>query len=272
MIILPLGFTNADNPLIGWHNVVEIDNITADQESSSAPVTQLANPATYNPWSGNTAAAQSVTVSLDEAQSIDYVGIARHNLGSAGISYFIEYSDDGSAWTQAGAATPDDDGQIMHVFEAVSAQYWRVRMSAGTLPPSMAVLYFGLVLQVTRRIYVGHTPLTMGRSTTIESGRSEDGNYLGRVVRRRLFETTIQIDNLDPAWYRSNFDPFAEAAEDTPFFFAWRPNSYPDEVGFVWAMRDIKPENQRSNGMMQVSFPVQGIVGTIEAPITPASS
>lgn len=274
MIILPSGFDLPNNPLIGWRNIVTVSNVTATQQMSTAPVTQLANPATYNPWSGTTAAEQVVQVSLEAAEAIDYVGIAVHNLGSAGITYHVEYSDDNAAWNPADSGVaPLSDGVILHVFDQVSAQFWRIRFEAGMDPPSIAVLYMGRILQIPRRIYVGHTPINMGRETDIRTGRSESGQFLGRVVKRRLYATSISVDNLEPDWYRANFDEFADAASgDTPFFFGWRPTTYWNEVGYAWAMRDIIPENQRSNGMMSVSFPIQGLVGNTEATSTPSSS
>lgn len=266
MIILPSGFENGDNPLIGFANIVTRSNISADQESAGAPVTQIANPSTYNPWSGTSPVAQNVTVTLSAAAAVDYVGIARHNLGTAAVSYRVQYSSNGSDWLNAtDEVLPDDDGIILHVFDSISAQYWRLALGAGDAAPSMAVLYLGQIMQVTRRIYVGHTPLPMGRATDTLSGRSEDGNFLGRVVRKRMFETTIDLNHLDPVWYRENFDAFALAAETAPFFFGWRPTTYPDEVGYVWAMKNIQPANELPNGMMRVSFPVQGIVGEVVA-------
>jgi hypothetical protein len=265
MITLPDDFLLPNNPLIGWHNVVTASSLTADQESATAPVTQLANPATYNPWSGTTAVEQSVTVSLAAATTIDYVGIAQHNLGTAGITYFLEYSSNSVDWTEAANGTPVDDGVIIHVIDPISAQFWRVRFSAGTESPAAAVLYLGEILQITRRVYVGHTPITLGRKTGTRPGRSENGQYLGRVVARRLYACEVSIDNLDPDWYREYFDPFALNAEDFPFFWAWRPETYPDEVAYAWTTSDITPDNQRPNGMMRVSFPIEGITGTLSA-------
>lgn len=265
MIILPAGFELPNNPLIGYDNLVTAAGLSADQESSSAPVTQLANPATYNPWSGTSAVAQSVVVALEASAPVDYVGIAQHNLGTAGIVYHIEYSADGSSWTEVDSDLPADDGVIIHVFDSVTSGFWRLRFEAGSEPPSMAVLYVGSILQVPRRVYVGHTPITLGRSTDIRSGRSESGQFLGRVVKRRLFECSVQFENLEPDWYRSNFDPFALDAEENPFFWAWRPTSYPYEVAYAWAMRNIVPDNQRPNGMMRVSFPIQALTGTLAA-------
>jgi hypothetical protein len=261
MIVIPSGLELPNNPLIGYHNLVTVSNISSDEAASQQPVTQLANPSTYNPWAGQTTSQQAVTLSLNAAASVDYFGIARHNFGSAAISYTIQYSDDSAAWLNADAETvPDDDGVILHHFISASHQYWRLLMEAGTEPPSIAALYIGQILQLPRRIYVGHTPADYGRKLTLSTGRSESGQFLGRVVRKRVYKTSIDIQNLDPAWYRTNFEPFVEVAEENPFFWGWRPQDYDEEAAFVWSTSDIVPVNQRSNGMMEVKFPVEGLI------------
>ena len=53
--------------------------------------------------------------------------------------------------------------------------------------------------------------------------------------------------------------PFIVASKEVPFFFAWRPASYPRETGFAWMTNNPKPSNQRSNGMMQISLSMGGV-------------
>jgi hypothetical protein len=59
---------------------------------------------------------------------------------------------------------------------------------------------------------------------------------------------------------RSYFSPFAVQARSRPFFFAWRPQSYPLEVGFVWLTSMPIPVNDKSNGFMKVNLALRGIV------------
>jgi hypothetical protein len=54
--------------------------------------------------------------------------------------------------------------------------------------------------------------------------------------------------------------PFTTSGKGTPFFFAWRPASYPRETGYVWLTGDPVPVNQRSNGMMSVGLDYDGTV------------
>jgi hypothetical protein len=99
----------------------------------------------------------------------------------------------------------------------------------------------------------------MGRTTRIVNGRSESGDYLGRIVLSDALATQVDLQNMTPAWFRDNMLPFLEAAVSVPFFFAWRFNTYPGEVGYVWLTDDPKPVNQRPNGMMQVQLSMEGV-------------
>lgn len=262
MIVLPSGADSKDNPRIGYDDRINSASLSADEEAANHPVSELGNDLTFLYWQGESSSAQSVVADLGQSRTIDYFGIARHNFGSAGISYVIEYSSNGTDWSEAASEqVVDDDNVILHQFPEQTARYWRIRMLSGSSPPRIAVWLAGQILVAQRRIYVGHTPINYGREIQVSTGRSENGEFLGRVVRRRLFRSSFELSNLKPAWYRDNFEPFVdEANEGKPFLFAWRPNSYPDEIGFVWAMSDIRPSNQRANGMMQVSVDIQGIL------------
>jgi hypothetical protein len=261
VIILPTTATDPRNPRIGWHNLVTFLNLAASSSAVGFPVTNLSNGATYLTWKATGTGTQTITVDLGEPTLVDYVGIARHNFATAGIGYVLQSSNDGTTWGDLDdSQTPTDDGVILHQFEEVEARYIRLSLAAGSIPASIAVLHVGRILVCQRRIYVGHTPTPMGRESVVSTGLSESGQFLGRVRRRRLIAGKVALANLEPVWYRENFDPFAEVADVQPFFWAWRPLSYPSELAYCWAMDDVRSSNQRSNGMMQVEFSFQGIV------------
>lgn len=204
---------------------------------------------------------QYITIAAGLNAGVDYIGFANHNLNSANIAYQVQGSDDGSTWTDIGdEVIPESDAPHVQIFPIASYLFYRVRLTpASDTMPRISVIYLGKMLVMQRRCYVGHTPITMGRSTVVSNNRSETGQFLGRIVRREYLESQLSAANLSPDWYRAYFDDFAEASRTTPFFFAWRPLDYPTEVGFCWATRDIVPKNERSNGMMQVSMQMQGI-------------
>jgi hypothetical protein len=261
VVLGPLGDpVDGRNPRIGWHNLVTAENVSADEQADGEPAVNLANPATYLRWRGTTTDEQSVQVTLSAAADVNYVAIAKHNLGSSGATIQFQSSTDGSTWDDVTSAIVlNTDYVVIYEFDTVFAQYFRLLITPGSEPPSIAVLYIGEILVLQRRIYVGHTPLPYGRKTTMSNGRSESGEFLGRVLRRQFLESSVDMQNLTPTWYRQYFEPFVEAAKTQPFFWCWRPSSYPNECGYAWLVDDVKMQNARSNGMVSASFSMQGV-------------
>lgn len=246
---------------IGYKNLITRSNVTSDFSETFFPIVNVANVATNLFWKSVSLGVQYITVAAGLNAGVDYIGFANHNLGSGGIAYQVEGSNDGSTWVPiSDEIIPDGDTPHVQLFTIAIYTAYRIKLTpTGVIYPRIAVLFLGKMLVLQRRTYVGHTPITMGRETTFSSNVSENGHFLGRVIRRESVQTDLSIKNLTPEWYRSYFDDFAQAARTQPFFWAWRPVDYPTEVGYVWATDDIRPKNQRANGMMSVSMKMTGI-------------
>jgi hypothetical protein len=227
----------------------------------------MANPSTNLRWEGELSSPEAdehVTVAVNSVDLLDYLAIARHNLGSAQIAVSVEYLDtDASPDTWVELIAPvmlPNDGPALFRFPPQGVGSIRLRMQPGSEAPTIAVMHVGALLVVQRRLYVGHTPMPYGRTTKVTNARSESGNFLGRIVLNQMTGTAASFKNLTPAWYRTYMEPFLSVAQEQPFFFAWRPGSYPLEVGYGWMTNDPKPVNQRTNGMMSIELQMAGTV------------
>lgn len=259
-----------NNPFFGYRNFVAEDGITADSEDDDHPASNLGNVLTFPDaqWWSETTGAQNVVFTIASTDPCDYAGVAEHNFGTAGISVKWQVYD-GAVWNDATPVQlPADDSPLIFRYAAqpVNAGI-RMVLGAGSAPPRAGVVYVGPSLVTPRRLWVGHTPLKLSPVTSIYSGMSEAGDFLGRVQDGEHVSTTIDLKNLPPGWYRQHFDPFVVAAKTRPFFFAWRPEDHPNEVGFCWLTNNPKPTNARrahsrtgDNGMMSVQLQVNGIV------------
>jgi hypothetical protein len=253
-----------NNPIIGYDNIVTAANISASSADASGfyPATNMANPATYALWKASSTAAQAIIINNSGDDYIEFVGIARHNLGTIKATVRIQGSQDGGSTYQD--LTSDqlfaNDDPIIFRFTKLTYDAIKIVIGAATgSPAKIAVVSVGPLLTLQRRIYVGHTPITYARQTNNVNGMSESGQFLGRLFVAEGRATSVQLKNLTPDWYRTYFDPFCIAAETLPFFFAWRPADYPNEVGYCWLASDPKPVNQGSNGLMSVDMNVGGI-------------
>jgi hypothetical protein len=252
----------ADNPRIGYHNIVTADNIAASGSDTDWPVTNLGSPVTYLKWQGASTSQHTLTVTPSPAEVVNYFGLAGHNLGSGGIAVKLQQSFNGSTWADlCDEFIPADDYALMVEFaDTTASAYYRLVLTPGGVTiPQVAAFNLGRVLRMQRRLYVGFEPPTLNPKTTVSSGRSESGQFLGRVRRSQMLENAAEFKNLTAAWVRTYFKPFQTAAETLPFFFAWRPSTYPTEVGYMWLKDDPALVNEQANGMMAASIKMQGI-------------
>jgi hypothetical protein len=256
---------NANNPVIGYRSFFNAAGVVADSEQTFYPASNLANPATdpTQSWKSDSLAEQKIDFTISELEEVNYVGIARHNLGSGEISIQIEshdVNDPGNYDELIPVTLLANDDVALFRFPDTATDNIRINLDPQSdAKPSIAVAFVGKLLVMQRGIYVGHTPITLGRRHEINSGRNSRGDFLGRIVTSKSRSTVAAVRNLKPDWYRSEFDPFAKQAVESPFFFAWRPQSYPAEVGYCWLSDDPRPSNSLPNGMMQVEIPIEGI-------------
>lgn len=260
LTLAAVGDYSPNSPVIGWDTVIAA--VVADSESTDYPASNLLNDSTALRWQAGSGATQYLTFTVPGGEQVDYLAIARHNFGTiaATISVETQAPGGGEPWVEViEEFIPANDTPIIARFTPQNAVGVRLKIQPADEIPRAAVAYVGLLLVMQRRVYVGHTPIVYGRSARITNARSESGDFLGRIVLAESLDTAVEFQNLTPAWYRSTLEPFIEASKETPFFFAWRPATYPTEVGFCWMTNEPRPSNQRPNGMMQISFQMSGV-------------
>jgi hypothetical protein len=252
---------NANSPVFGVHTIVTIGNVVADGEDEDHPATNVANPATFNYWLGENDDAQNLTVTTGYVDDLDYLAVAGHNFGTAAIAVKVQGQyEDAGAWSDLTSEfIPADDRPIIFRFDPQSLHGVRLVMAAGDAIPRVAVLYVGKLMVMPRRTYVGHAPITYTGAVEATNGQSESGQFLGRIVTGETFGTAFSFDNLTASWVRTFLVPFLDLAKEEPFFFAWRPSTYPRETGFGWLTGPAIPRNSRSNGMMAVDLQIGGL-------------
>lgn len=248
-----------NSPVFGQDTIVTASNITATTANANYPASNMANPATHNFWRGTGLSIENIVIATTGA--VDYVGIAKHNLGTANIAVTIAIATDGvpTYTTVHGPFVPDDDAPIMVCFRERAATHVKITLAAGDAIPQIAVVNAGKALFSPRRVYVGVTPITLGRQSRVTNGRSEAGNFLGRIVVGQGLTTSIALKNLHPLWYRNRLDPLIVRSKEYPFFFAWRPYTYPNEIAYAWTSNDPRPVNAMANGFMQIDLELSGI-------------
>ena len=261
-LVLSESDVTLDHPIVGWDNRLTTANIAATASHADYPVTNLANPATHLPWKGTGTGTQYLTHTTGGADPYDFVGIAKHNWGDAEISVSIEGDDGGGYDELVSAVVPGDNAPLLFRFSEVSLAGLRIKLAGASAVPSAAVVFMGKLLVLPRKIWQDHTPIVFGRKQKVISGRSESGNFLGGISTTSWNEGRIKTSLIEPADYREDIDAWMQAAVfgQQTFFFGWRPQTYPNDIGYCWATNDAQPRNSTGHGLTEFDMQIAGIV------------
>lgn len=236
---------NGDFPVLGWHNLIDISNVTASYAAESYPASNLANPSTAARWQSTHSTVQYITVELQAGDGVDYVGLARHNLGSTSATIEVQVLPPGitTAWqtVMEERILPNDQPTILR-FERQPVDAVRLKIVPNGVPPRIAVMHVGRLLVMPRGLQEGHVPAHLAASDEVVTGLAESGDYLGRVVTRQALSSGVSFRYISKDWFDANMLEFVKVARGSPFFFAWMPDIYPDEAAYAWTTSDIRPE------------------------------
>jgi hypothetical protein len=224
-----------------------VQRITGSVAASSAqvnfPAAVADTPLTYSAWRP-TAVPATWQIDAGEAVSVDYLGIAGHDMGMAGASAQVQYSTDGVSWTDASDPyLPADTEPLLFLFASVSARYWRVRITGAI--PSIAVIQIGLAHALPRGMRTGYAPGPWNRDEEYSNTVSIGGQILGRTLRRRGTAQRIEVADVEQSWMRANYPELQRLLRTNGVFWAWSPEGSPDEV--VYGMTERAPSVQYSN-------------------------
>lgn len=238
--------TSLKNARIGYRNILEGGAVSANAGNG------LLTPDTYQRW--RPTSDSSITVFATNAGLVDYVAIGAGFYEGVPLTIEVGYL---GAYTQVYNSTPSDNKAIMVLLGSeVNCDAIRITCDAAC---EIGVVYTGLILEMQRPIYGGHTPVVLSAQTEFNNSQSDSGQWLGRTITRRGLTASYDWQLLTQDFVREKFMLFVEHAKTKPFFMAWRPDLYPDDVAYVWTNEDIAPSN-RGGGtrFMSVSMNITG--------------
>jgi hypothetical protein len=250
-----------DRPIILWDNRATSDNTTVSSEDGDFPAARLFEPVTYERWVAAAAGAVTIEFAPGNVDLFAAAGFAKHNFASAGIAVSID-ADAGSGYEEILApAIPSSDGPLLLRFTAQSAATFRINLAEGSEAAAAAVFSIGPLLEIERKVWVGHTPLPYARTVRRVNGESEAGDYTGGIVTQAFVEGELPLSLLSRAFVIEQMDPFLLACHGgaLPFFMAWRPATYPAETGYCWLRNDPQPEPQPPHNLDAMTLELRGI-------------
>lgn len=230
-------------------------SVTVSSEAADFPRDAPLRPETWEAWKP-TAVGATWQVDLGSAQEFNYVGI----LGSDS-NVQVEISTDASVWRWVVGNVDLDlypSAATFIVFPLASARFLRLTLDAIGLVNSV---YVGNVLVMEKHVTPGHMPLNLARETELTTTMSRSGQMLGQTIRRMGFRAPIAFSKLTPSWIRTNFQPFVLAARQYPYFTAWNPSEFPEDVAYGWTEEDIKTPYAGDVPMVDIAWNIVGFDG-----------
>lgn len=242
-----------DFPILAYDNGAFGGSFSADNAATDFPASAARSYGTYEGWRP-TGTPSNLNATLALPQTIGYIGAVCIG-AAANTTVLAQYTDDDSTFVNVGTAQNANNGVLLWAFDPVSdITGVRLVVTNGNVAGfRIANVMAGERLDMQRALYVGHTPITFGRSSIITSNRAESGQFLGRIQRRETLRTSVAIANLTAAFYRASVDPAFEALQLQPAYWAWKP-SQTSEVAYAWVQGDPRVSNQRPNGMVSIDF------------------
>ena len=231
---------------IGIDSICTRENITASSQAAGYPAFNPASPWTNDRWKPEVLPADW-TCDAGTGVDTNYIAIAGHNLATYGNSIGIDFSTDGTTWTELYTFQPAANVPIMILYETETARYFRVRVFGGSGIPEIGVIYIGLTLDMQRCISGSFSPFVMNYDTTIYGARSGGGQFTARTIQRQGVKFSADWQSLTADWCRQYLHPFIKKARYRPFFILWRPDLYPDEAAYVFTQGDVAAPTYSGN-------------------------
>lgn len=246
--------------IIGYENLIEsASSVTVTSEATGGEKENAYDWLEHDWWQGTTTADQYFTVDMGSAQSADYWAVHAHNVADNSGTVTFQYSSDNFAAdtnTVGSAVTPTANTLIFKTFASVSARYWRFKFTHTGSASKVGVLSFGARVDLPMGMRVGFTPPQYGKRIETVPHVSESGLFVGKSVRRREYETELELTNITQAWARSTLEGILTHAETKPFFLSWDETNYPAEVAYCW-LRDNATLSYAHPVYLRASLPIR---------------
>jgi len=257
--------TTANKAIICYDNVLTsplLTSIAATSERLGFSVANAYDWYTTSYWSPTPATGYHFfTFVFSSPVTADYLAIYRHNLGTVGGVFYLEYSHDN--WATYFLATPSITGATdnelkINLFTAVTARYWRVVFNLSTATPFyVGVVMLGRKLPLYRGMVGGFVVPRNGRKNTILNQKTEGGQFVGRVKTSQGAQSNVTFKTVPQVWVRNYWEKFVKHAELNPFLFSWNHEFYPQDAAYCVSNGEIPDIAINENRYHDISLPVQ---------------
>lgn len=262
-IVIVSGAQGTSGANLLYRNLFLEGTLTAVAELASNPIENALSGETWDYWS-QSAIGGSMSVDLGSARSCDGIGFSSHNAGTSGSRLDIQYSSNGSTWTNIVQYSPPDNSAIFISFPSTSARYWRVLVDVATC--YIGVIILGQRLQFPAGVLTGHTSMHNAKKSKLMNTTTVSGQHRNNRITRMGIEGKIDFGLVATSFGDGAFQEFKDHYNAGKiFFYAGSPLNYPKDTALCWrpeAAGDISPSYQEGGTLMDLSMEVSAFVDT----------
>lgn len=233
--------------------------LAASTEAAGYLKENVATEATNKAWSP-TALPATLSVDMTTSTAADCFSMVAHNCGTSGNTILVQTSPDNSVWTTRATIVPTDNTTIAAFFNSVSARYWRINVSGGTVP-FIGVLFLGARLTFPAGVKPPYTPIWQAQTYELMSSMSLGGQFLGNRVTRKGAETAISLVSFDRTFGETTIQPFKEHYNSgQAFTWVAGPTVFTKDVGYCWRQEGstLRPTFDENGSWLSVTMEVNG--------------
>lgn len=231
--------------VIGYDNLLNLSGATiaASSEATGFEKENAYDWNTVDHWQATAAGTNYITIDCGSSQNCDYFACFAHDLADNSGSIRLFYSDTGTSgpWTGLFAAvSPTDTKAVFKTFTQVSKRYYKVEVQDTGTASLVGVIAFGARLDLPLNMAAPFSPPSLSHKDVITNTESEQGEFIGRSIRRLGVRFRLNLPPLiTPTFAENDWQTFYAHAREKPFFFSWDSTNKPTDVAFAWIVGEF---------------------------------
>ena len=224
-----------------------LSGLTATSEAAGFLVGNILDMLEGTLWKATSSSDQYIAfdAGAGNTYTATYIGIASHNLNTVTATLTLQYSTNGSSWSDAftGVAIPNNKAWAKE-FTTQTVRYWRVRLQGMTGIPYIGICIWGSTVELD---YCSASLDPYAEDNKANLNVSETGYVLGIHNRYAERQMDIIFNGADDTLY-TKCKTWWDTSGVKNFFVAWEPTSHASDV---FLMRpDSSFKNPLTNGGM----------------------
>lgn len=206
-----------------------LTGLTVTSAATGFPVANVLDMLEGTLWKATSTSDQYIAfdAGVGNTYTADYVAIGGHNLNTAGATLTLQYSTNGSAWSDAFTAyAVANNKAIGKEFITQTVRYWRVKLSGMTATPQIAICIWGQAVELD---WASSSFDPYAEDNKANINLSETGYVLGIHNRYTERQFDLVFSDADDTLYQK-CKTWWDTSGLKNFFVAWEPTSHATDV------------------------------------------